>query len=275
MGIADVISVIQEERRKSLESHISKLLIREDVIPPPTVDTVFRTSSLSNMCPREEVLAAKHQISRDNGVSADLVTTFFIGHHFETWFREDVLGPAGLLLGKWICHDCGYSADEVGGYKRYRQPKDCLGCGKTSKQHFIEESFYNKGLGLTGHNDGTIYWEDEYWLLELKTANEFNFGNMVKKGLPEKYIDQAQVYMDAFGHDRTMFIIQNKNSSKRVAIKIMRDSSKVKIQYQKLIEFRQCMKDGMRLPQRTCVLPTCPRAKGCPLMEKCFEDLMP
>lgn len=277
MAIADVVKSLHAERKekenKTLEAHLDRLLTEVEQVPPLTVDSIFRASGLSDMCPRAEVLAARHNVIRENEIPAARRTAMDLGSVFHDWFRDDVLGPAGLVLGRWKCKHCHFSPDQMDGSFRYKQPQaECIQCGKGPSWTFIEEEFFNKEIGLMGHSDGMTTWEGEDWLLEMKTANSNSYRMMTKDGLPQYYIDQSQVYMDMFGHKQALFLIQNKDSGKRATIKVYKDQERIDYLYGKIRSFRQSMRDGVSLPDRICVADNCPRAEKCQLVSLCFAQ---
>lgn len=75
-----------------------------------------------------------------------------------------------------------------------------------------------------GHCDGIVTGlkeSDKPHILEIKSANDKNFGLFKKDGVKnhptygDKYFAQAQLYMGYAGLDRCLFIIENKNTGER------------------------------------------------------------
>lgn len=69
---------------------------------------------------------------------------------------------------------------------------------------------------LAGHVDGVIMIEGVPHLLEIKSASDKRFNEMVKKGVhlsDPTYYTQMQVYMKYMELDKGLFIVINKNDS--------------------------------------------------------------
>lgn len=67
---------------------------------------------------------------------------------------------------------------------------------------------------LKGHIDGAVKWADEWFLLEIKTMNDKNFADVIKKGVRKshpKHWFQMQMYMHLTGLQRALYIPVNKN----------------------------------------------------------------
>jgi CRISPR/Cas system-associated exonuclease Cas4 (RecB family) len=79
----------------------------------------------------------------------------------------------------------------------------------------------NKWGAEFGHIDGIITKGKEHALLEIKTANDARWKDWVKKGIPESYYAQAQIYMHHSDQlskkgnklQKCVFVVLNKNTS--------------------------------------------------------------
>lgn len=84
-----------------------------------------------------------------------------------------------------------------------------------------EAEIKNRWGGVFGHIDGIVFYNDEFYLLEMKTAKEQRFKEMVKKGIPDYYYSQIQIYManstqlSESGRklEKCLYFIFNKNTS--------------------------------------------------------------
>lgn len=72
------------------------------------------------------------------------------------------------------------------------------------------------GVFVPSHPDGIIEIQDgfeERTLLEIKTTSDFGFKReWLKDKVSEQYMLQHQVYMETFGTNRGVFLVQNKNT---------------------------------------------------------------
>lgn len=69
---------------------------------------------------------------------------------------------------------------------------------------------------IAGHIDGVIVVDDEPYLLEIKSASDKRFNEMVKVGVQQSdpvYYVQMQVYMKYMDLKKSMFVVLNKNDS--------------------------------------------------------------
>lgn len=270
MGLAEVFEHISEAKDQDILKFLNEGLKRVENVPVPTKDKIFRMSGLSDMCPREEYLAAVHNVERKKKWTAEQNTAMAFGTMFHDWIRHELLGPLGILYGQWKCARCESRVEREDGATRYRMPKEpCAKC-KHDKWFFHEDEIIDPVRGISGHHDGVLYWNEEYYLLELKTANDWSFKGFMMKGTPEYYVDQAVGYQELFGFDKTLMIYQNKDTSKRHTAIIRQDKERVSRLFGKITAFRQAL-DGGPIPDRICENASCTRAKGCTLAKVCFQ----
>lgn len=113
MGLADVFNEIREERGHSPgERLFSWLGTRTPKQKHPLgPGDLLRISSLEDFCPREEVLASKHEIIRIDKIDPPLSITFDIGDVFHDLYRNFYYGPMGEWRGAWKCRMCGWDTD--------------------------------------------------------------------------------------------------------------------------------------------------------------------
>ncbi len=84
-----------------------------------------------------------------------------------------------------------------------------------------EAQLKNQWGGVLGHIDGIAVIDGEFYLLEMKTANSKRFKDMVKKGIPDYYYAQIQIYMynsnqlSEHGRklEKCLYVITNKDTS--------------------------------------------------------------
>ena len=88
---------------------ISPKLMREGSTykekPPREYGDPFRGSQLRDMCPRQEVLCAKHEVYREEEISPHLKMIFALGTGIHEAIQQDLLKDC--LMGSWRCRGCG------------------------------------------------------------------------------------------------------------------------------------------------------------------------
>jgi CRISPR/Cas system-associated exonuclease Cas4 (RecB family) len=96
---------------------------------------------------------------------------------------------------------------------------------------------------VMGHIDGIVTCPDggAVKLLELKTANTRRYKEMVKKGIPDYYMSQVQIYMllsgqiDDIGQvTETHYCILNKDTSELVELAIEYDDQLAQLRYDEI-----------------------------------------
>lgn len=84
-----------------------------------------------------------------------------------------------------------------------------------------QSSMKNSNGGYIGSIDGIIFYENEYMLLEIKSANNKRFNQWIKSGVPESYAAQVSIYMHHSDQLSTrgnklkkcLFVVMNKDTS--------------------------------------------------------------
>jgi hypothetical protein len=189
-------------------------------------------SEVAGVCPRKVVLARvlpeEHVPQWD--IDANLQRIFNDGHALHEWYQERYLGPAGVLWGRWVCSRC---KEEVEGFmpkeacscqhipnympayfcekkcwKRGCRDLElmgkrggCVHCGQMNpvawgEWKYREPRIYIEEFDLVGHCDGLVCIDDNWYVLELKTANSMAWS--YRKSPAENHLAQAAAYMYAF-----------------------------------------------------------------------------
>lgn len=177
----------------------------------------LRSSSLSMLCPREEVIAALAELTRTETLDANSILTFEIGHELHGRLQDQILPAANLLVGSWECKNCEFI---VGGQmgsgehwdaqlRAFRIPQGtwdaslliprpdyaCSQCEARDWRHY-EQSFVDTAFRITGHVDGILSLPGRHGLgvLEAKSIGARGAKEVVKYPKME-HVLQAQLYM--------------------------------------------------------------------------------
>lgn len=247
--------------KQTLFDYIDSLQHSEEIKKPLQKEDYFRASSIFKMCPREEALYHKYGVDRKERIPPGLFRTFRFGRVFETFFRDEILGDAALLIGLWKCRLCGFETER--GFK----PKECGVCG-ASKFDYVERDLIDKELGIGGHPDGEILWDGEIFLLELKTCNSFKFSSIIEKPM-DNHIAQMQIYMHIMKYSKGLIFYFNKDTSQIIMHEVAYNKNYVIPLMEKPKKYRIYLETG-ELPERICFSPQNPRANKCKMCKLCF-----
>ena len=114
---------------------------------------------LADLCPREEVIAARTKLVRTEVIKPDLNLVFAHGHGLHWTLQHHVLPEADMLLGQWRCMPC---ATLYGGVENNRglplseqyvpRPQLCVKCGNADPRefHYVEQYFKNEQYRIEG-----------------------------------------------------------------------------------------------------------------------------
>jgi len=193
-----------------------------------TIDTPIRVSSLASMCPRDEVhYALTFDRVEYKKIAAKSTITFLFGDTFQKLLRDEILGPQGVLIGEWNCQNCDPNGERPirgDNGERIGMPIiPCTKCGKTAWTYH-EEEFLDKAYGIKGHNDGIIWNQIDYRVLEIKTCADYYFKEFRDRPhtspFIEKYLIQLQLYMYLTRIYKGLFWFFNKNTSDSCSLEI-------------------------------------------------------
>lgn len=244
--------------------------------PPMKPGDWLRASKVGYLCPREEVLCFKYDITRTEVITADNRWTFDIGTSMHWGMQNLVLGPQKKIVGVWRCRQCGklhgsYEENDIRFF-----PEGCEQDGTHDAGFdYVEATILHHDLLLSGHLDGLHPNPDDIW--EFKTANPFAVLRMMKDGLPSHYRIQIHPYLRGVGRKRARFVFLNKgeNSIKKgwKTLNVEFDPEIWDGVRRDILDLREGL-DGGPVPDRICATADCPRAKSCPVRAQCFGSAM-
>ena len=252
---------------------------------PLTSDSYLRCSSLSSMCPREEVLCVINEVVRTQVVSVDLSLVFSLGTALHNILQNKVLPSLGdVLYGQWRCLACGLLTGGTSGGKPLLEsiiarPKACS-CGGPDFL-YEEASLRSEQYRLTGHPDGFLKLPEYegFGILEAKSISERGAWE-VKKTPKMDHVIQAQMYMWFTGTQWAQILYWDKGTfgiNGLIEHHIERDDdvltdilSSIDALWSSVKLFKA---EGEKvLPERICSIATCPRAEVCSVSKQCFSE---
>lgn len=248
----------------------------------------IRVSSLSTLCPREEVLRSKDNVVRDDPYDGDLGLIFEHGHALHWVLQNKVMPATGTFYGKWRCTnlECGF---EVGGWdpnarprksildSQVARPKVCASCGQkldSDNSIYVEQHFKNFEYRIQGHPDGflRIPGMEGTGVFEAKSINPK--GAWEVRGCPKlDHVVQVQCYMWLTGCRWAKILYWDKGGmglSALVEHTIEYDEALTDTIKEEIAAIWVGIEDGI-LPERTCEIRSCARAKKCAVADVCFE----
>lgn len=199
---------------------------------------------------------------RGRHIDTNLQRVFDIGHAVHGMYQNDYLGS--VLYGNWERYN-----------KETNEFETQLGHRPQGKNWtYVEPTIHNDEYDITGHTDGILRINDEWYLLEIKSANDASWSFM--NAPREAHQKQAQLYLHSkligFEHIEpkgVVFLYVNKNTSKEKEYLVYKDDTKIKPIFEGLAKFYSCL-EKQELPDKVCLRRKCPRANDCPAQELCF-----
>lgn len=251
-----------------------------EIVKPMNHRSWIRGSAAAELCPREEIFAARHNQNRPREIGAAGHMYMGLGADWHKWVQKIA---AKILVGTWMCKArphrlakaCGYRTD-VDRHPRIPFPDfSCPVCG-AKKWVYVERTYRNKKLRLRGHPDGfrriTSDPNDDE-ILEFKTQQQWSW--MSREEPWAHYMRQVQVYMLLTGLRRARIVLMNKAGSGEKPkgwfkeFTYGRDEHEIANIEKSIIELRAGLKNNS-LTNRICVSRKCDRAKECPMVKRCF-----
>jgi hypothetical protein len=280
--------VRQVKAATPLSTLIAERLKTDEPVPPLTPSAYIRSSGVSSMCPREEILCVKHKVMRSKKFDASTLMIFAHGtglHHALQNIVLPALGPT--LYGRWRCLPCGKlhaNGDNSTPLldSLILKPPKC-GCG-ASEFIYEEVSLLSEQYRLTGHPDGFLkLHEYEGWgLLEAKSISPK--GAWEVRNCPKMdHVVQAQLYMWFTNVQWAQILYWDKGVNGTGALTehhVERDDdtidevlNSIRSMWEGVISaYSSDPADNKALPDRICMDIECPRAGVCSVAKQCFAS---
>lgn len=214
-------------------------------------------------------------IKDDVKKNPDREKTFLTGNAFHDFFRDQVLGPSGLLYGHWKNKTSGEVLDSE--FVKMPEP--------FSDWTYVEPSIEITELNPTNHKvfdvngkvDGIILdpATNLQYVLDIKTSNSYTFDNFTgPESVPINYVVQLHFYMYALNIPRGILYFFNKDTGKDREVHIEYDPKMIpSVWNQRVKPLIEHYKNGT-IPERNerCENQlTCSLRKECPYERTCFQ----
>lgn len=249
--------------------------IKETRLPAQRVDG-FHPSILGSdyYCARKYIIAylcKKHNVDIvQKPLSPETVLTFDIGHSVHDAVRNRILGPIGVLKGKWVNNSTNEVVDGFMPVTECDSPWNEWSYEETrfesNKHNLIGESEFC----ITGAIDGIVEFEGTEYLLDIKTINQYWWNRLEE--VSKTYLVQMTFYMYLTGYRKGLFLYVNKNSSEMTFYEVSYDEALLNdFIDMTIIEPQHLLMEG-KLPfkHKSCYKDTTTMAKGCDYQSICF-----
>lgn len=283
MGLGDLIEKVHGNN--NLSAMLDQFLVQEEA-KPTTRAFGWHPSEFVGMCPRRYVLSILLK-SKKRSIEPSLRRIMDLGTAMHAMYQNVYFGPMGILWGKWKCLRCdGISWGLIS------EDKKCPHCGGSARWEYKEVPVRAPLPGkfpkdIVGHSDGIIKMGSKWYVLEIKSINEYGFTWMrkVKPG----HLAQVQVYAELIRQSfldmpdsvkptvlipelsgiRMLYV--NKNNSVEKIWPLEFDSELAKKELKRPYEVEVAFRNR-EFPER---IPECKSmlrnpAKNCPLVSYCF-----
>lgn len=268
------------ENPSTLKELLYNRLRKTRTTVPLKVGGSVRSSGIATLCPREEVLAALHDITRTEIQSADDMLLLSLGSDFHSKLQDEILPYVGVLYGEWKCKEC---VKVYGGKGRKKvlepatdlilKPEKCTRCESVDFT-YVEQLLEDSEVHITGHMDGFIRvpFREDLGVFEGKSISPRGAADI--KEVPK--IDhevQVQLYMWLTGLSWAIILYWDKGTYGLNGITehfVERDDALIGTVRETIRSIWSGIEGGP-LPDRICVSASAPRAAECACRKPCFE----
>ena len=233
--------------------------------------TRFHPSQISywGVCARAYYLSMKgetlgYPLQKPTPFETSLLRVFEHGHSIHAMYQDKILGPAGVLYGKWEL-----KGEVVEGF----QP--------APEWTYVEPRMWWSEKRMSGYCDGYLQIDNRWFVLEIKSSNDQSFRYLKRSNEPRAYHSrQAQFYMLSphdlerkFEIEGAIILYVNKDTGEELDFYIENDPSRVE-PLLKQIDVAIDSLDQSFIPTRVedCKTIRSKRAKDCKVCNVCFAS---
>jgi hypothetical protein len=259
---------------------------------------LLRASGMHFVCPREFVLNYwSPQANRSFDFKAQFMMT--VGTHLHTYLQDRVLGPMGILFGKWKSADevvNGFHPDMIGDMRRAAQ-------GVRAEWTYVEPTVWNEKYRISGHVDGVVCTNrlsfvekqanlfktdpeeackrlhdlemGEMALLEIKTTGSYVMKSIKSADdIADYYKTQASIYQKLMDIPRTLFWFIERDTVQSKTFLYHYEPARWKDATMKAKIIWEAIRDRTLPESRmACTVPTDTRAKKCVHADQCWKRI--
>ena len=232
----------------------------------------FQPSSISyqGACPRQYSLFMNREefdleVEPVVKFGADMMRVFDHGHAIHATYQDKILGPAGILYGRWKNGD-----QEVEGFRPHGEDWE-----------YVEPRIVWPEKRISGYCDGLVFVDGRWAVLEIKSANSNSFGWIKNTNRPRDYhVRQAQLYIFApkkiekpMKIEGCIILYYNKDTGEEMEFYVEADESMLADMYQQIDDAIYAAENALLPPRlEDCKTPKSKRAKECAMCKACFSE---
>lgn len=242
-------------------------------------DPRFHVSDMYRFCARRYVfdLLYPPKGGTERHVSPEGQRIFDAGTRAHRWYQEHLLGPAGVLKGRWLCLHCDCVMEGF-------MPQECVNCQRNrGYMRYLENPVEDLDLDLVGHTDGVLALPEdggEDRALELKTIGE-NGWNRVSTDPNPEHVYQLQIYMHLLKLKLGSILYYRKATSEEREYEVTYSPGPwhdVEGKLGAVVKFKRLVAANggkvepkwLREVRGICISPESYSAKGCRQLSPCF-----
>lgn len=255
----------------SLIPSIEEHLLRKAQVDEETwfdKQTRFHPSSVCywGVCSRQYYIINNREklgidVSPPDPHESSLLRIFEHGHSIHSLYQDNLLGPAGVLYGKWKLNE-----------------QITLGFQPSPEWEYVEPRIFWTDYKLSGYCDGIVEIGDEWFVLEIKSTNDNSFRFIKSQGKPQAYhARQALLYceapmdIDVPGEIKGCIVLYvNKNTGAEMDFFVERDTVSVQKVLDQMSDALVDLSQDELPPKVSDCLTKGKRAKDCPVCNQCF-----
>jgi len=276
MGLNNILKALhsKESSDPSVKPSIEKFFMRKSVANDKDfwLDKMSRFSpsriTYSGVCPRAYNIINQRErlgveIKQPDSHETSLLRIFDHGHMIHDMYQNKILGPAGVLYGRW-----SKGEDESLGFMP--------GEGWT----YIEPRVKWPKYKISGYTDGIMFVDNKWVIVEIKSSNNQSFRYMKATNTPrQSHVSQAMIYLfapndlDLKGEiDGTIILYINKDTGEELEFFIKKDFSIIQPLLEDITNTLNDFKNNTISPKHIeCISQKSPRAKKCEVCTLCFN----
>lgn len=275
MSLANLIKNMHNSTRSpSLGAAIEQFYMKRahtyDPVRHADKVTRFHPSQITywGVCQRAYYLLMKREelgfdLDKPEPFETSLLRIFDHGHSVHSLYQDKILGPAGVLYGKW-----SKDGEVIEGF----QPEpDWV---------YVEPRMWWPEKRISGYCDGYLKLDGRWFVLEIKSSNDQGFRHLKRTKEPRPYhARQAQIYMLAphdlelkFEVEGAIILYVNKDNGQELDLFIP-NNPEIVAPIMEGIDSAISALDQSMIPDRVsdCKTSKSKRAKDCIACRSCFS----
>lgn len=255
----------------------------------------WHPSAFAGMCMRQRILLELLGKIKEEDVKPRTKKIWDVGKVIHWLYQNEYLGKMGALWGKWKCLRCGvvvWGKSPSTDKECYPNYDEAIAPGVPGehiwdyKEVPVKATVDDLSKPIVGHADGLLYLGGEWYVLELKSINQFGFQKLVEPKY--EHWCQGQVYGELIRQrlvrnfkgklpipKKLLVGYVNKNlSEEKVFISPLDGKKGRELLYQpKAYEMSYVSKRLPEQRQEGCDSLLAPKVKKCPVGTYCYGTL--